>query len=261
MTSSTKLTIGYFYGDLLNLYGDRGNVEILLKRATSRGIHANVLEVTLDTTLDTTLMQSIDLVFMGGGPDSSQKMMYLDLVNNKGKYLRDYIENNGVGLYVCGSYQLLGKYYKSADGTHLAGLDILDLYTENFGNKKPRCLGNIVCKINPLIETKVCEANAAFESKILPTLVGFENHGGRTYLGSSLTPLGTVQTGFGNNGDDSTEGLVYKNSICTYLHGPLLARNPHLADYLIATALKMDTLSPLDDSLVWLAHDYAIHRL
>ena len=246
-----KLTIGYFYADLLNLYGDNGNVEILTARARSRGFDVAVCHIDQSTALTPELMQSINLVFMGGGPDSGQKLMYEDLINNKGSYLKDYINRGGVGLYVCGSYQLLGHYYKSADGSNLQGLGAFDLFTRHFGNKKPRCIGNVVATL--------CEqilADPVFKSvnKIGDTLVGFENHGGRTYLNKTLTPFAKVITGHGNNSEDGTEGVFYKNSIGTYFHGPILARNPHIADFLIAKALNVDTLKELDDGLILSAH-------
>ncbi|HSX39838.1 MAG TPA: hypothetical protein VLI92_04600 [Candidatus Saccharimonadales bacterium] len=246
-----KLTIAYFYPDLLNLYGDRGNIEILSERAKQRDIEVEVLEIYTQTQLNSEDVKKINITFIGGGPDNSQKQMYDDLVQNKGNYLKDYIESGGVGLYVCGSYQLLGHYYKASDGTVLKGLGAFDLYTQHFGNKKPRCIGNVVCEINSkLLNDDVFKS----VNKIGNTLVGFENHGGRTYLNNNTPPLANVIMGHGNNSEDDTEGMFYKNSIGTYLHGPILSRNPHLADYLIAKSLQMDTLKELDDSLIIAAH-------
>ena len=144
-----RLRIGYFYPEQLNLYGDNGNVEILVYRAKKRGIDVEVENVGLQTSLG----KKFDLVLMGGGPDSSQKEVYEDLIKVKGVYLKDYINSGGFGLYICGAYQLLGNYYKSADGSVLEGLGAFDLYTEHFGNeellrnKKPRCIGNVVCEL------------------------------------------------------------------------------------------------------------------
>jgi len=246
-----KLTLGYFYPELLNLYGDNGNVEILVSRARARDIFVDVIKVGLDTRIDSTYMSQFDVVFMGGGPDSAQKSMYLDLLNKKGRYLKEYIELGGVGLYICGSYQLLGKYYKSADGTQLDGLGVLDLYTQHFGNHKPRCIGNVVCEIHPNLSQ-----NPLFRSvnNIGSTLVGFENHGGRTFLSEGMYPFATVVKGFGNNGEDKTEGIFYKNTIGTYMHGPLLSKNPHIADFLIAKSLDIAQLPKLDDDLIITAH-------
>ncbi|OGC57158.1 hypothetical protein A3H26_02405 [candidate division WWE3 bacterium RIFCSPLOWO2_12_FULL_36_10] len=243
-----KFKIGYFYPEQLNLYGDNGNVEILVYRAKKRGIDVEVALVDLGTNLEE---NRFNLVFMGGGPDSSQKEVYEDLLKDKGPYLKDYINSGGFGLYICGAYQLLGKYYKSADGSILEGLGVFDLYTEHFGNKKPRCIGNVVCELSDEFRHK-----EVFNSlnKIGSTLVGFENHGGRTYLGEKMLPLGKVITGYGNNSEDGYEGVLYKNSIGTYLHGPVLSKNPHLADYLIAGSLGLDRLESLDDSLILSAH-------
>lgn len=246
-----KLKIGYFYPELLNLYGDDGNVQILAKRAEARGFEVQITTISLDSKLDLDTVLDFNVVFMGGGPDSSQKEMYEDLVFNKGVYLKEYIEGGGVGLFICGAYQLLGNYYKSADGSMLDGLGIFDLNTISFGNKKPRCIGNVVCEINKeLIEDPTFVA----VNTVGNTLVGFENHGGRTYLGDSLKPLAKITMGHGNNSEDSTEGVVYKNAIGTYLHGPILARNAHLADYLIAKGLELSALTKLDDTKIIAAH-------
>ena len=187
---------------------------------------------------------------MGGGEDTAQKQLYNDFINNKGKLIKQYIENNGVGLFICGGFQLLGNYYRPYEGKDIKGLGILDLYTQHYGRDKKRCVGNVVCKIENLEFLKN------------KTLVGFENHGGRTYL-NDTKPLAKIKTGKGNNGNDKTEGAVYKNIIGTYLHGPILPKNPHLADHLIRVALEkrnkkeMD-LPSLDDDLEWTAHKNAL---
>ncbi|OGC56289.1 hypothetical protein A2976_04690 [candidate division WWE3 bacterium RIFCSPLOWO2_01_FULL_41_9] len=250
----SKLIIAYFYPSYLNLYGDTGNVEILRERARRRGIDVEVVYIDPTVSLSSEAVKYFSIVFMGGGPDSGQKLMYEDLYKNKGPYLREYVEKGGISLFICGSYQLMGHYYKSADGTILNGLGIFDLYTEHFGNHKPRCIGNVTCEIS-----EEFRHDPVFNSvnKVGRTLVGFENHGGRTYLGNSLLPLGKIITGYGNNAEDASEGVLYKNSIGSYLHGPLLAKNPHLADYLIAKGLGMDSLPELDDTLIISAHTAA----
>ncbi len=255
---ANKLTIGYFYKSHLNLYGDTGNVEILSYRASQRGINVEVLPLDIDSSLTSVVMKKIDIVFMGGGPDSSQKDVYADLLNKKGAYLRDFIENDGVGLYICGSYQLLGNYYKSSDGDILKGLEVFDCYTEHFGPKKPRCIGNT----SALISKDLLQDDYFRSVNILnlKTLVGFENHGGRTFLGEKAKPLATIVHGHGNNSKDKTEGIVYKNSIGTYFHGPVLSKNPHLADFLIAKALNRVDLLPLDDFLILTAHTALINK-
>ncbi len=245
-----KLVIGYFYPQLLNLSGDDGNVQILKQRAERRGIDVEIVEIT-SGSLSEEISSRINLVFMGGGPDSGQKGVYEDLLENKKDFFEKYVENNGVGLFICGAYQLLGNYYKSSNSDILKGLEIFDVYTEHFGNHRPRCIGNVVCTIN----NNLLNSNFFSENNFVgDTLVGFENHGGRTYLGKKVIPFAKIQLGNGNNAEDGTEGAIYKNIIGTYLHGPILARNPHLADYLIANALKVTQLKKLDDSLIKSAH-------
>ncbi len=252
-----KLNIGYFYKDQLNLYGDNGNVEILQYRAEKRGIPVDVKQIGINTTSDQMAVLNINMIFMGGGPDSGQKEMYEDLISSKKNFLMDYINRGGVGLFICGSYQLLGKYYQTADGSLLEGLGIFDFYTKHFGNHKPRCIGNAVCEISPRIlsDPLFLKING-----LGGNLVGFENHGGRTYLNkdNKYAPLAKVLSGYGNNGEDGTEGVLFKNCLGSYLHGPILSKNPHLADYLIAKALKLEDLPPLDDTLITLAHTACI---
>jgi len=248
---TNKLVIGYLYNKNLNLYGDNGNVEILTARATLRGIDVEVRELDLDTKISAGVVSDVNLLFMGGGPDSAQKEVYEDLLRNKKSFIQDYIENEGVGLFVCGSYQLLGKYYKASDGTVLEGLNIFNIYTEHFGNKKPRCIGNCVARLsNKILNDKIFIS----VNKVGRDIVGFENHGGRTYIDNPDNLLAKIIVGHGNNSEDSTEGYLYKNSLGTYFHGPVLARNPHLADFLIAKSLLLEGLSPLDDFLDIAAH-------
>lgn len=245
-----KLTIGYFYPELLNLYGDRGNILCLLRRCQWRGIKTEIKKISVKYPIIQLSNCPIDLLFMGGGPDRAQVAVAQDL-KKKGPWIREYIERGGIGLFICGAYQLMGHYYRAADGSQLPGLGIFDLYTRHFGKNKPRCIGNVAIKLSAEI------------SNYSPTLVGFENHGGRTYLGKKVKPLGRVVRGFGNNGEDKTEGAVYKNAFGTYLHGPLLPKNPHFADYLILLALENKygegvKLTPLDDTLEWQAHKAAL---
>ena len=247
----SNLTIGWFYPEELNLYGDRGNVEILVNRAKSRGFSAEVLEIDSNTKMSSDYLEKINLVFMGGGPDLAQQQIYKDFLENKGSYLREFLEDGGVGLFICGSYQLLGNYYKSSDGAVLKGLGLLDFYTEHTGSGRPRSIGNVVAEIN---ETLLADPYFKSNNTIGNTLVGFENHGGRTYLSKGLNSLGTTHKKYGNNPKDTTEGVLYKNTVGTYLHGPLLARNPHLADFLIAKSLQIPQLRKLDDSVIISAH-------
>ena len=231
------INICHLYPDHLNLYGDRGNMIALTRRAGWHGIDAAVIPVEPGGPID---FGSCDLLFMGGGQDSDQKLVAEDLMKRR-KEMKKAVENGMTVFAVCGSYQLLGHYYKTPRGDKIGGLDIIDLYTEA-GSK--RMIGNAV--INCYL----------WEPSL--TLVGFENHAGLTYLGSSLKPLGKVITGYGNNGSDNTEGAVYKNVIGTYLHGSLLPKNPWLTDYLIQKAIEYRNqyyqLRDLDDSLEITAH-------
>lgn len=236
-----KIKIMYLFPDLLNLYGDRGNIECLKHRLTRRGIEAEVIEYTCDTQgFD---ISDTDIIFLGGGSDREQKIVCSRLLEHKSE-LCEFVENGGSLLAVCGGYQILGKYYKLDDET-VEGLGILDIYTEQ---GKKRLIGNIVLK-SDLLDTHV---------------VGFENHGGRTYIGSH-EPLGRVMCGFGNNDDSRVEGVLYKNVVATYLHGPLLPKNPKLCDYILSNALKhkysdFNGLSPLDDELETMANEYIVKR-
>jgi len=254
---SNKLKLAYFYPRELNLYGDTGNVEILVARAKARDFEVEVVEVVSHTHVNKEFMRKVDLVFMGGGPDSGQKQMYEDLLHNKGPYLKEFIEKEGTALFICGSYQLMGHYYKSADGSELKGLSVFDLYTQHFGNNKKRCVGNVVCKLHEsILDDPLFKAvNNTGEN-----IIGFENHGGRTYLAEELEPFAHVIKGHGNNAEDKTEGVHYKNTIGTYFHGPLLSKNPHIADYLIAKALKLDNLSNLNDNIINTAHSALVKR-
>jgi CobQ-like glutamine amidotransferase family enzyme len=238
-----ELRIGYFYPDELNLYADRGNVICLTRRCRWRGIDVRVVPVELREQFDP---DEFDILILGGGQDRDQRVVADDLVEVKGEALRAAVESGVVVLAACAAYQLLGHYYQPAEGDRIRGLGIFDAYTVHPGPAEPRCIGNIVVE---------------WQGR---TLVGFENHGGRTVLGPGATPLGRVVIGFGNNGQDGTEGAVYKSAFGTYMHGSLLPKNPHFADHLIWLALKRRyadaTLAPLDDRLELAAHQAAIQR-
>lgn len=241
-----ELRICHLYPDLLNLYGDRGNLITLTNRARWRGIGVTVTDCRLRDPLDG---EAHDLFFIGGGEDRQQKLAADDLRSRKGSALREAAEAGAVVLAVCGGYQLLGHYYRPADGEDLIGLGLMDLTTVHPGPSARRLIGNIVIR-SPLL-------NGA-------TMVGFENHGGRTRLGPGAAPLGEVIRGFGNNGEDRAEGDVYRHVYGTYLHGPLLPKNPAFADHLILAALRRRygtvTLSPLDDHVESDAHAAAVAR-
>ena len=236
-----KIKILHLYPDLLNLYGDRGNIECMRCRLMWRGIDAEVITHTCDDgALD---ISDVDIVFLGGGSDREQKIVCSRLLEHK-KELRDHAEDGGVLVAVCGGYQLLGRYYKLEDET-IEGLSILDIYTEQ---GKGRLIGNIVLK-------------ADFTDQ---PIVGFENHGGRTYIGSHK-PLGRVLSGYGNEESSGAEGVVYKNVFATYLHGPLLPKNPALCDHILTAALRrkysdFKGLAGLDDELENKANNYIVKR-
>ncbi|AEB75432.1 CobB/CobQ domain protein glutamine amidotransferase [Clostridium botulinum BKT015925] len=229
------------YPDLLNVYGDVGNILILRYRARNRGIKTNVFNVSLNDKFDP---KKYDIVFFGGGQDYEQSIVSNDLKKNKKSSIIEYIESNKVFLSVCGGYQLLGKYYVTPSGEELEGLNALDIYTTS---GKKRFIGNTVI----------------YNKEFKETYVGFENHSGKTYIGS-LKPLGKVLLGFGNNGEDHSEGCIYKNTFCTYFHGSLLSKNPELADRLISLALKNKygkfSLPKLDDTYELKAKEFIIKR-
>ncbi len=243
-----RLRIGHLYPDLLNLYGDRGNIMTLARRAEWRGIAVDIAEVRLGDPLRP---EAADLFFIGGGEDRQQVLAAADLRASKGAALRDAVEGGAVLLAVCGGYQLMGHGYLPAAGDPLPGIGLLDLETRHPGKRHPRLIGNIIIRWD-------ADGGGA------RTLVGFENHGGRTVLGPAARPLGRVERGRGNNGEDRTEGAVYREAYGTYLHGPLLPKNPWFADHLIAAALRRThgdvTLAPLDDRLEREAHEAALRR-
>lgn len=249
-TKNYALTIGWLYPDLMSTYGDRGNVLVLQKRTQWRDMEATVLPLSVGSSVKD--LRTCDLIFMGGAQDRQQQIVADDFRKGKAEALAEMIEAEVPGLYICGAYQFLGKYYKEADGTIIECLGILDLYTENPGRDHARLIGNI-----------------AFQPRFLrgvQTIVGFENHGGRTYLGDKVAPLGTVIKGFGNNGNDGLEGVIYKNTLGSYLHGPILPKNPQLADYLIQKALEKKygenvALTSLDNILENKAHQVIVRKL
>lgn len=244
-----ELNLCHLYPDLLNLYGDRGNVIALRKRCEWRGIRAKVSPVSVGDPFNA---EQYDIVFIGGGQDYEQKILQPDLLRQKASELRSYITYGGVLLAICGGYQLLGNFYQTLGGEQLKFLGAVDF--ETFGSKT-RMAGNLVFQCG-LLKSGTCDG----------ILAGFENHSGRTFLGTGVEPLGRVMRGYGNNGRDRTEGALFRNTVCSYGHGSLLPKNPTLTDYLIDTAFrKKYGVSPpevkMDDSLENLAHAAACRRL
>lgn len=237
-----ELNICHLYPDLLNVYGDVGNILILKHRAEARGIKVNIINTSLNDEFD---VENTDILFFGGGQDYEQSIVSNDLKTNKKDKLKEYVESNKVVIAICGGYQLLGNYYMAPNGERIEGLGILDIHTDG---GETRFIGNTVI----------------YNEEFNETYVGFENHSGRTYI-NGLKPLGKCITGFGNNGEDGYEGCIYKNTYCSYFHGSLLSKNPELADRFLSIALNNKyenvTLEPLDDTLELKAKDYMIKKL
>lgn len=228
-----ELKILYLYPDILELYGDFGNIQVLSYRLEQRGIKATIVPYSIGDIEPN--FNDYDLVFAGGGADQEQSILANDLIKYK-ENIKTAIENGVFFLLICGAYQLFGKYYKGVEGNIIPGLEIFDYYTEAIEDRKKRCIGNIV--INTKLDSK--------DTKI----IGFENHGGQTF--NVDTPFGDVLFGNGNKFGDFKEGFSKKNVIATYLHGPLLSKNPELADYIIKYCMERKykeniILQPLDD--------------
>ncbi len=240
-----ELNICHLYPDILNLYGDQGNVICMKKRLERRGIRANVSEISIN---DYANFSDIDLFFIGGGQDFEQEILLADLKNGKSAEIISAINDEKVFLAICGGYQMLGNYYQTHDGVQCDFIGALDLYTVG---EKERLIGNMMFK--------------ADEQNGNCTIVGFENHSGRTYLGENVDPLGYVISGHGNNGYDDSEGARFKNTFGSYSHGPMLPKNPVFADFLLKTALSRKygdiILDELTDIFENKAHDYMENRL
>jgi lipid II isoglutaminyl synthase (glutamine-hydrolysing) len=230
------LRVCALYPDLMNIYADRGNLLMLEQRCRWRGIGFELTSSDLGDRLDP---DGADLFYIGGGQDRDQQRCAQDLVALKREALLEIAERGGVVLAVCGGYQLLGRSYQLGD-ERLPGVELLDL--ETVREPGARLIGNVAIEV----ELRPGERRV---------LAGFENHGGRTYLGPRTAPLGRVLKGHGNNGKDGFEGGRERNVIGTYLHGPLLPKNAWFADWLIETALGLpEPLEALEDSLERAAH-------
>jgi CobQ-like glutamine amidotransferase family enzyme len=236
-----ELRLAHLYPDVMNIYGDRGNVIALRFRCECRGIACTVEEVSIGEEFDPA---AVDVLLIGGGQDREQRRIADDLVA-RGPALRGAVDGGLPVLAVCGGFQLFGHRYVDHEGGVIPGIGVFDAETRHPGPRADRCIGDVV------LETT--------EGQI----VGFENHGGRTYLGAGQEPFGRVRRGFGNNADDGTEGARRGNAIGTYLHGSLLPKNPQLADGLILAALRRHygdavDLPPLDDAAEGAAHSVAV---
>ncbi len=236
-----KISIAHLYPKLLNLYGDLGNVITLKKRCEWRGIEVEFEEINIGDKID-----NHDLYFIGGGQDKQQEEVAQELYSHKSELISQR-DDGAVFLGICGGYQLFGHYYQPHDKDKLLGISLMDAYTVAGKN---RFIGNVT------VETDFLEPK---------TLVGFENHSGLTYLQGDTKPLGKTVVGNGNNGKDGFEGGRYKNVFGTYLHGSLLPKNPHFADYLISLALEKRygekiELTKLDDTFELAAHNSVIGK-
>lgn len=242
MESNFEINICHLYPDLMNLYGDRGNIMAMKRRLEWRGIRANVTEVNVNDPLN---WQDYDIFFIGGGQEFEQKALQDDIHSGKGDAIKAAIEAGKVFLTVCGGYQLLAKDYVNAEGKRFELVGAIDMRVKG---AKDRLVGNYMFQL----------ANG---NKV----VAFENHSSRTFLGKSVKPLGKVLVGKGNNGQDGTEGVRYKNVFGTYGHGSLLPKNPALCDQLLKIAVDAKypglELRPLEDKFEKAAHRYMVERL
>lgn len=240
--SKQTVRICHLYPDLLNLYGDRGNIICLRQRLAWRGVAAEIVEVPVGEKADFT---QFDLVFIGGGQDFEQEVLLPDLRSGKDQELKAAINDGKTILAICGGYQMLGSYYETWDGVRCDFINAIDYYTVGAKN---RMIGNFAFECLP-------ESGGS-------TVVGFENHSGKTFLGSGVHPLGKIIVGGGNNGEDGGEGVRYHNVFGTYSHGPILPKNPALCDFILQTALSdRIELAPLDDRAELAAHDAMLKRL
>ncbi len=241
-----KLKLCHLYPDLLNLYGDRGNIISMQKRLEWRGISLELTEISVGNDF---IADSYDIVFIGGGQDFEQEILLTDLSEEKKKNIRYAVKSGVVFLAICGGYQLLGTHYKNWNDIQYDFTGAIDIHT--IGHKK-RMIGDFTFK---------CSDSALAGL----TVAGFENHSGKTYLGGAVKPLGEIIKGSGNNGEDQTAGARYKNVFCSYSHGPLLPKNPVLCDYILKTALIRKygdyNLSVLNDSAEIAAGNYIIKKL
>lgn len=259
-TTKMKLSIGWLYPTLMSTYGDRGNVICLQRRCQWRNIEVEIVPLTRETPPET--FKQVDLIVGGGAQDRQQELVMRDLHGEKADSLKTQLESGIPGVFTCGSPQLLGRYYEPALGQKIEGLSLLDLVSKHPGIEAKRCIGNLVFEITAQPLARELQIMLGGEK---PVVIGFENHGGRTYLGD-VPALGKVISGYGNNGQDGGEGAFYRNAIATYSHGPLLPKNPFIADWLIVKALQQKyqqeiSLCKIDDSLANSARQEMLQRL
>lgn len=242
-----QIKVCWMYHDIMDLYGDKGNMLVLKKRCEDRGISIQIDTLSIGDTCD---LSTYDLLFFGGGADKEQLLLIEDLLSRK-ENIKQAMDQGTFILLICGGYQLFGQYYISADNEKIEGLKFFDYYTET-GSNGTRCIGNIAIECTLDDETY--------------TVVGFENHGGQTK--HVKTPFGKVLYGCGNAFQEAYEGFYNGKVLGTYIHGPLLPKNPKIADFVIYKALqkkypdfKKEDLQPLDDTLENQAHQAILNKL
>jgi len=256
-----SLKFVHLYPDEMNIYGDMGNVLTLKRRCEWRGIRLEISKVTLESN---DFIKG-DIYFMGGGQDNDMYKVFEDLKDSKNTFLKEELENKKQFLLICGGFQLFGNHFIDFQGRNINGLGFLHLETKApSDNLHDRCLGNLVTEID---SKHFNEIQKYYGSKASKYLVGFENHGGQTYfIDNSLTPLGKVLVGSGNNSKEKIEGVLHENIIGSYMHGSLLPKNPHLADLIIGRALTQKygeefKLEPLEDKIEWDAHKAILRKM
>lgn len=227
-----SLNICHLYYDILNLYGDNGNIRTMEKRLAWRGIDSQITRLSFG---EVDASQEYDIIFIGGGQDFEQELLVKDLFEYKASWLKEEIEKGTVILGICGGYQMLGKYYEAADGTRVDFLGGINVYTTA---SDKRMIGNFAFEYQK-------ENGDTFP------VVGFENHNGQTWLGEGVKPMGKIIKGYGNNGEDGTEGARYNNVFATYSHGPLLPKNAGIADELLSIAYERK----YEEALPFLEHE------
>ncbi len=249
-----SIRIGWLYPELMSTYGDRGNILYLRRRCEERNIETQLFSI--DNSFSAAQFKDIDFIFGGGSQDTEQELVMRDLKGTKAQEMKLRIEQNVPALFVCGSPQLMGKFYEPGVGKRIEGLGVFDIESIHPGLNIPRCIGNTV--------GEVYWENLDFKENE-KIIIGFENHGGRTTLGKNVKPFAKVIKGFGNNGNDGMEGMVYKNAVGCYYHGPFLPKNPAVADFFIQRIIEVKyseriELKKLDDMYENKAREVLLHR-
>ena len=244
------ITIGWLYPELMSTYGDRGNILYFKRRCNARNIAVTVIPI--NQSLPAEKLQEVDFIFGGGSQDIEQEIVMRDLMGAKSDMIQSKIENNTPALFVCGSPQLMGRSYEPARGKKIQGVGVFDMESVSPGLGTPRCIGNTVGRV---IDTTITDQ----------LIIGFENHTGLSYLGKNIQPFAKVLRGYGNNGKDGYEGMVYKNAIGCYYHGPFLPKNPAVADFFIQRIIEVKygekvRLKPLPDLYEQKAREVLLKR-